>query len=80
MIRFIDLGKQIAVDETDPEWPRQFAFYDTVYDVFYEFGGEQVWDNWKEFEKAYLDNCNTMDLRGRPIERFRNISQHWIFK
>lgn len=30
MMRFIDLGKQIAVDETDPDYPRQFAFYDTI--------------------------------------------------
>ena len=47
MIRFIDLGKQIALDENDPEYPRQFAFYDTVIDRFLNLGGgDQVWDSW----------------------------------
>lgn len=42
MIRFIDLGKQIALDENDPEWPRQFAFYDTIGAEFLRFDGQQI--------------------------------------
>ena len=53
MIRFIDLGKQIAVDESDPEWHRQFAFFNTIDDHFLEFNGEQVWESWAEFSAAY---------------------------
>jgi hypothetical protein len=49
MIRFIDLGKQIAVDETDPNWPRQFAFYDTVADRFVAINGWQVFDSFGDF-------------------------------
>lgn len=47
MIRFIDLGKQIGLDD---EWPREFAFYNTVPDLFIQGAGSQVWDNWKDCE------------------------------
>lgn len=59
MIRFIDLGKQIAVDETDPNWPRQFAFYDTVHDRFISINGYMVFDSLadliSEIEQNYTD-------------------------
>jgi hypothetical protein len=59
MIRFIDLGKQISVDETDPEWPRQFAFYDTVHDRFISINGYMVFDSLadliSEIEQDYTD-------------------------
>src|SRR5271163_3779191 len=52
MIRFIDLGKQIAVDETDPDWPRQFAFFDTVTDTFIELDQNgYVWNSWIDILK-----------------------------
>jgi hypothetical protein len=59
VIRFIDLGKQIAVDETDPAWPRQFAFYDTVGDHFISINGCMVFDSLadliSEIEQDYTD-------------------------
>jgi hypothetical protein len=45
MIRFIDLGKQIATDPDDPEWMREFAFYDTCIAQFLSFDGRQVFDS-----------------------------------
>src|SRR5579863_815002 len=45
MIRFIDLGKQIALDEDDEEWPRQFAFFDTIYSQFVKINGYVVFDS-----------------------------------
>jgi len=44
LIRFIDLGKQIATDPNDPEWMREFAFYDTLQARFLDFSGQQVFD------------------------------------
>ena len=59
MIRFIDLGKQIAVDETDPAWPRQFAFYDTIQDRFISINGYMVFDSLadlaSEMEQDFTD-------------------------
>lgn len=45
MIRFIDLGKQIAVDEDDPKYPRQFAFFDTIPSQFVKINGYVVFDS-----------------------------------
>lgn len=44
MIRFIDLGKQIALDSDDDDYPRQFAFFDTIYDQFVKINGYVVFD------------------------------------
>jgi hypothetical protein len=71
MIRFIDLGKQIAVDETDPEWPRQFAFYDTVSDSFIDLGNGYVWDSWLDVLK--YSHCDDAPL----LDRLWNISPDW---
>lgn len=48
VIRFIDLGKQIALDENDPDWPRQFAFYDTIFDQFVKINSYVVFDSMAE--------------------------------
>jgi hypothetical protein len=45
MIRFIDIGRQIALDENDESEPRQFAFYDTTSDRFISINGWQVFDS-----------------------------------
>ncbi len=45
MIRFIDLGKQIALDENDPDWSREFCFYDTITASFLRFDGQSVFDS-----------------------------------
>lgn len=51
MIRFIDLGKQIG--GTD-DWPREFAFFNTITDRFETFGAEQVFESKKDFELVDL--------------------------
>jgi hypothetical protein len=87
MIRFIDLGKQIAVDETDPEWPRQFAFYDTVDDTFVSFDGTEVWDSWGEFESDLIYMAETdmrefpyrTELKKETLKRFRGLCPDWVF-
>jgi hypothetical protein len=56
MIRFIDLGKQIAVDEDDSKWPRQFAFYNTVNDRFMTISDIQVFDSLAELIAALKDD------------------------
>ena len=57
MIRFIDLGKQIASDPNDSEWTREFCFYDTLSASFLSFDGQQVFDS-KEDVLNNLDEEN----------------------
>ena len=74
MIRFIDLGKQIAVDETDPAWPRQFAFYDTIQDRFISINGYMVFDSLadmiSEIEQDYTD--------AEFANRLLNLLPDWV--
>jgi len=56
MIRFVDLGKQISLDEADPKWPRQFAFYNTVNDRFMTISDIQVFDSLAELIAALEDD------------------------
>lgn len=76
MIRFIDIDKQIAVDPTDPDWPRQFAFYDTIYDVFLNFSGEEVWEDWPSFEKALIST--RPDYDEILLQRCKNLCPDWV--
>jgi hypothetical protein len=72
VIRFIDLGKQIAVDETDPDYPREFAFFDTVSGEFInlcQMG--HVWDSWTDIMK------HADDLPIGTLERMWNVSPEW---
>ena len=55
MIRFIDMGRQIWIDDQDLDCPQYFAFWDTVTNRFLEFGSEQAWSSWKEFEGSLKD-------------------------
>lgn len=74
MLRFIDLGKQIAVDENDPAYPRQFAFYNTTSDCFLSANGGQVFDSWDEF----LENAVT-EISLDTIDRCRSLCPNWVF-
>ena len=74
MIRFIDLGKQIAVDETDPDYPRQFAFYNTISDTFLSANGGQVFDSWHEFEKNA-----TGEISRDMVSRCFGLCPKWVF-
>lgn len=72
MIRFIDLGRQIAVDETDEEWPRQFAFYNTVSDEFISLSGMgYVWDSWEDILEYAPDESPEL------MQRLWSVSPDW---
>lgn len=74
MIRFIDLGKQIAVDEDDPDYPRQFAFFDTIYSQFVKIEGYVVFDSYIDFaECCALDPGMTQDR----IDRLIGLMPDW---
>lgn len=49
MIRFVDIGRQLAVDENDESEPRQFAFYNTIYNQFVKINGYHVFDSLGDF-------------------------------
>ena len=77
MIRFIDLGKQIALDENDPDWHREFAFYDTITASFLRFDGQSVFDSVEDlleqmddFDAAYMKRITSLIPkwvpRGKP--------------
>jgi hypothetical protein len=73
MIRFIDLGKQIAVDETDEDYPREFAFYNTIDDSFFRFNQSSTWTSFSEF---------ALDFKGSQLllERFKSLCPDWVPK
>lgn len=75
MIRFIDLGKQIAVDEGDPGWPRQFAFFNTVNSQFIKINGDVVFD-------SLGDLVTNMQLDLHMTEEFANrilgLTPDWV--
>jgi hypothetical protein len=75
MMRFIDLGKQISADESDPEYPRQFAFYNTISDQFVVVNGGTVFDTWNEF----LDQA-ALDLTVEEINRLKSLCPEWVFQ
>lgn len=74
MMRFIDLGKQIAPYEDDPEYPRQFAFYNTINDQFVVVNGGTVFDTWDEF----LDQA-AGELSVEQINRLKSLCPKWVF-
>lgn len=49
MIRFVDLGHQLDVDN---EGERSFAFFNTVTDQFISFDGEEAFVSIEEFKQA----------------------------
>lgn len=72
MIRFIDLGKQIAQDHNDPDWPREFALYDTLQASFISFSGRQVFD-------SHEDLIEWMDDHDKAYaKRILNLIPEWV--
>ena len=73
MIRFIDLGDQILLVEGH----KKFAWFDTVSDTFEEFGANQTWDTWEDFETDYRDDVELYghpSLGGRrPLSRYKGL-------
>jgi hypothetical protein len=71
MIRFIDLGRQISCGGA-----REFAFYNTIPDMFVDFGGSgcQTWNCWEDFKEAFhlQDGYNDLD-------RFKVLCPEWVF-
>ena len=55
MIRFVDLGKQIAVDENDPEYLPDFCFYDTISACFITFSGQQIFNSHEDLLEQMED-------------------------
>jgi hypothetical protein len=73
LIRFIDLGKQIATDPNDPEWMREFCFYDTITASFLSFEGQCVFDS-REDVIANLDEDN------QAARRILSLLPSWVPK
>ena len=67
MVRFINIGDQITLDEPD----KQFAWFNTIVDRFMDFGGDVVWDTWDNFVESY----NVVNPWGPkyPLERFEGL-------
>jgi hypothetical protein len=86
MMRFIDLGKQIAVDESDPDWDREFAFFNTINDHFLEFDDEQVWDSWEQFEKSLMEHFQPISSKQEKeyvdglMRRLKSLCPKWVFE
>jgi hypothetical protein len=74
LIRFIDLGKQIAEDHSDPDWPREFALYDTLQASFLCFGGMQVFDSRKDL----LENMDDEDQS--YAKKVLSVLPEWVPK
>lgn len=74
MIRFIDLGKQIAEDHNDPDWPREFAFYDTFLAQFLSLDGQQIFDSVDDI----LDQMDDMETSYR--KRIISLIPAWVPK
>lgn len=66
MKRFIDLSGQLTLEEDD----RYFAWFDTGTDRFETHGGNQTWENWREFESDY---------EGSELHRYRSLCPAWVF-
>jgi hypothetical protein len=75
LLRFVDLGDQIACDDGDT---REFAFYDTIASKFVELNTGSTWESWEEFE----DDWRHSDLEGTTwtLERFRGLCAKWVFE
>jgi hypothetical protein len=72
LIRFVDLGKQLGLDD---EWPRQFAFFDTISDTFMEINGSQVWDSWMSF---HADAAQDTDVDEEMFKRMHRLTADWV--
>jgi hypothetical protein len=74
LIRFINLGKQIAQDENDPEWPIEFSLYDTLEARYLEFSGQVVFDSLDELVELMDDEDTAY------VKRITNLIPPWVPK
>lgn len=74
MIRFIDLNKQIASNPNDPEWAREFAFFDTLEARFVVIGNQQIFDS----REDVLDNLDEND--SAYAKRILGLLPEWVPK
>ena len=72
MIRFVDLGKQLAVDPSDKDAPREFAYYDTSTRQVISFEGDQVFSSWTDLERWISPIISPM-----AIERLKAVTPKW---
>ena len=72
LIRFIDLGKQIALDPDDPEWRREFTFYDTITASFLRFDGQSVFDSLEDLIEQ-MDDCDAVYMK-----RITSLIPSWV--
>ena len=72
MIRFIDLGKQIAEDHNDPDWPREFALYDTLEARFIDFSGQQIFDSHEDLLEQMDDEDSSY------VKRIVDLIPAWV--
>lgn len=76
MIRFIDLGKQIGLDN---EWLREFAFFNTCSCKFEVFNDSQVWDCWQDFEDDFSIQ-QKITGETEEISRYKRLCSDWVLK
>ena len=72
MIRFVDLGKQLAADPSDKDAVRQFAYFDTESEKFIGFEGDQVFSSWADFERWIAPIVSPL-----AIERLKAVTPQW---
>lgn len=76
MIRFIDLGKQMGLDEV---WPREFCFYTTITSHFVRLADEDIFRSWDEFEAHYNTELMEYGQVAWELDRFRALCPAWVF-
>ena len=77
MLRFIDLGDQIACDDGET---REFAFYDTIGSNFVELNTGPTWESWEEFEEDWRVTFSDAPCFGWTLERFRGLCPEWVLE
>jgi hypothetical protein len=75
MIRFVDLGKQLAVYEDDSDYPREFCFYNTLGSNFMDFNGSQAFRSWDDLTSQFVDE----EFPKGTLERLRSLCAQWVF-
>jgi hypothetical protein len=75
MIRFIDLGRQIALDENDESWPRQFAFFNTINNQFVKINGYHVFDSLADLiQEMEQEDSMTEEFATRLV----SLTPEWV--
>ncbi len=65
MIIFIDLEERVC------EGIRVFSWFNTITDTFFEFDGNQTWENWDDFAQSYFAEKIHSELY--PLSRFKSL-------